>query len=203
MQTVRDGRDYIEFEFAAKAGSYIRHALAVVTVGNGAPRLAPCLPPLTCALVKGLSTCIPARCWPWSPSANMRKARTYSPPSTCTPVKGLQHLYPWHVLAVVTVGKGAPWLALLALQGAHIMKKRSARLNTLAKDATLPKLAWGCLLLQHWGSVDATELLAAHWLAGNFYTLVTGANERRWDKIRPRLEEIAKSFTVVDRFAAT
>ncbi|KAK9826793.1 hypothetical protein WJX81_001589 [Elliptochloris bilobata] len=71
-ETVRDGRDYIEFEFAAKAGNYIRHALAVVTVGNG-----------------------------------------------------------------------------------------------------------------------------------NFYTLVTGANERRWDKIRPRLEEIAKSFTVVDRFAAT
>ncbi len=35
-QTVRDGRDYIEFEFAAKAGGYIRHALAVVTVGNGA-----------------------------------------------------------------------------------------------------------------------------------------------------------------------
>lgn len=41
MQTVRDGRDYIEFEFAAKAGSYIRHALAVVTVGNGAPWLVP------------------------------------------------------------------------------------------------------------------------------------------------------------------
>ena len=39
MQTVRDGRDYIEFEFAAKAGGYIRHALAVVTVGNGAQRL--------------------------------------------------------------------------------------------------------------------------------------------------------------------
>ena len=39
MQTVRDGRDYIEFEFAAKAGSYIRHALAVVTVGNGVPWL--------------------------------------------------------------------------------------------------------------------------------------------------------------------
>ena len=42
MQTVRDGRDYIEFEFAAKAGGYIRHALAVVTVGNGAQ-------PRTCA----------------------------------------------------------------------------------------------------------------------------------------------------------
>ncbi len=39
-------------------------------------------------------------------------------------------------------------------------------------------------------------------LPGNFYTLVTGANERRWGKVRPRLEEIAKSFTVVDRFAA-
>ena len=36
VQTVRDGRDYIEFEFAAKASGYIRHALAVVTVGNGA-----------------------------------------------------------------------------------------------------------------------------------------------------------------------
>ena len=39
-------------------------------------------------------------------------------------------------------------------------------------------------------------------LPGNFYTLVTGSNERRWGKVRPRLEEIAKSFTVVDRFAA-
>ena len=36
---MRDGRDYIEFEFAAKAGGYIRHALAVVTVGNGAQHL--------------------------------------------------------------------------------------------------------------------------------------------------------------------
>lgn len=50
MQTVRDGRDYIEFEFAAKAGSYIRHALAVVTVGNGAPRLSTHLRSLACGL---------------------------------------------------------------------------------------------------------------------------------------------------------
>ncbi len=52
----------------------------------------------------------------------------------------------------------------------------------------------------------AADVLGAYQMcyarAGNFYTLVTGANERRWDKIRPRLEEIAKSFTVVDRFAA-
>ena len=30
------GRKYFVFEFAAKASTYIRHALAVVTVGNGA-----------------------------------------------------------------------------------------------------------------------------------------------------------------------
>ncbi|DBB12495.1 TPA: Oxygen-evolving enhancer protein 2-3, chloroplastic [Trebouxia sp. C0006] len=30
-----DGRTYYEFEFATKANTYIRHALAVVTVGNG------------------------------------------------------------------------------------------------------------------------------------------------------------------------
>ena len=30
------GRKYYVFEFAAKASTYIRHALAVVTVGNGA-----------------------------------------------------------------------------------------------------------------------------------------------------------------------
>ena len=52
MKTVRDGRDYIEFEFAAKAGSYIRHALAVVTVGNGVPWLAPTFHSLTGGLAK-------------------------------------------------------------------------------------------------------------------------------------------------------
>ena len=35
-QTEKNGRKYYTFEFAAKATTYIRHALAVVTVGNGA-----------------------------------------------------------------------------------------------------------------------------------------------------------------------
>jgi photosystem II oxygen-evolving enhancer protein 2 len=30
-----EGRNYVEFEFAAKSNTYIRHALAVVTVANG------------------------------------------------------------------------------------------------------------------------------------------------------------------------
>lgn len=32
---VVDGRAYVDFEFAAKAPSYLRHALARVTVANG------------------------------------------------------------------------------------------------------------------------------------------------------------------------
>ena len=35
MQKEKDGRLYYTFEFASKASNYIRHALAVVTVGNG------------------------------------------------------------------------------------------------------------------------------------------------------------------------
>lgn len=35
MQRELDGREYYEFEFASKANTYIRHALASVTVGNG------------------------------------------------------------------------------------------------------------------------------------------------------------------------
>ncbi|DBA91584.1 TPA: hypothetical protein ACH3X1_003197 [Trebouxia sp. C0004] len=35
VQREIDGRTYYEFEFATKANTYIRHALAVVTVGNG------------------------------------------------------------------------------------------------------------------------------------------------------------------------
>jgi photosystem II oxygen-evolving enhancer protein 2 len=35
MQKDKDGRTYYTFEFASKASNYIRHALAVVTVGNG------------------------------------------------------------------------------------------------------------------------------------------------------------------------
>ncbi len=34
---------YYTFEFASKAPNYIRHALAVVTVGNGEPVLFFCL----------------------------------------------------------------------------------------------------------------------------------------------------------------
>ena len=36
LQRVDDGRKYFQFEFASKAPTYIRHALAVVTVANGA-----------------------------------------------------------------------------------------------------------------------------------------------------------------------
>ncbi len=35
-QKEKDGRMYYTFEFASKASNYIRHALAVVTVANGA-----------------------------------------------------------------------------------------------------------------------------------------------------------------------
>ena len=35
VQREIDGRTYYEFEFATKAKTYIRHALAVVTVANG------------------------------------------------------------------------------------------------------------------------------------------------------------------------
>ena len=42
VQKEKDGRIYYTFEFASKASNYIRHALAVVTVGNG--RLNPLIP---------------------------------------------------------------------------------------------------------------------------------------------------------------
>ena len=35
IQRELEGREYYDFEFAAKANTYIRHALASVTVGNG------------------------------------------------------------------------------------------------------------------------------------------------------------------------
>lgn len=35
---------------------------------------------------------------------------------------------------------------------------------------------------------------------GKLYTLVTGANERRWDKVKDKLETIARSFVVSTRF---
>ena len=37
-------------------------------------------------------------------------------------------------------------------------------------------------------------------LAGKFYTLTTGANEFRWDKMKDRLKTVLASFEVVDRF---
>ena len=37
LQREIDGREYYEFEFASKAKTYIRYALAAATVGNGEP----------------------------------------------------------------------------------------------------------------------------------------------------------------------
>lgn len=38
------------------------------------------------------------------------------------------------------------------------------------------------------------------WAAGKFYTLTTGANEFRWEKMKDRLKIVVDSFEVVDRF---
>ncbi len=54
VQREIDGRTYYEFEFAAKANTYIRHALAVVTVGNGKLLLPPEI--ARCACGQGLLT---------------------------------------------------------------------------------------------------------------------------------------------------
>jgi photosystem II oxygen-evolving enhancer protein 2 len=37
--------------------------------------------------------------------------------------------------------------------------------------------------------------------AGKFYTLTIGANEKRWGKMKPRLEQVIDSFEVVERYA--
>ena len=38
--------------------------------------------------------------------------------------------------------------------------------------------------------------------AGKFYTLATGSNERRWNKMKPRLEQVVQSFEVTNRYDA-
>lgn len=38
--------------------------------------------------------------------------------------------------------------------------------------------------------------------AGNFYTLVTGSNERRWNKMQDKLNTIIDSFTVGNSYVA-
>ena len=58
VQKEKDGRLYYTFEFASKASNYIRHALAIVTVGNGkqAPMKLPCL--RRCQFSKPARPCI-------------------------------------------------------------------------------------------------------------------------------------------------
>ena len=53
------------------------------------------------------------------------------------------------------------------------------------------------LLLYHmWLLLQLTE----PYVVGKFYTLTTGSNENRWDKMKSRLVEIVKSFQVSERF---
>ena len=43
-------------------------------------------------------------------------------------------------------------------------------------------------------------IVAAHVRTGKLYTLVTGANERRWDKMKDQLETVAQSFVVNTKY---
>lgn len=43
---------------------------------------------------------------------------------------------------------------------------------------------------------------SAPFCAGKFYTLATGSNERRWSKMKPRLEQVVQSFEVQNRYDA-
>jgi photosystem II oxygen-evolving enhancer protein 2 len=36
------------------------------------------------------------------------------------------------------------------------------------------------------------------WLTGRFYTLTTGANERRWGKMKDKLKTTIRSFSLVN-----
>lgn len=36
--------------------------------------------------------------------------------------------------------------------------------------------------------------------AGKFYTLLTGANEKRWGRMKDKISTVVKSFTVDDRY---
>lgn len=41
-------------------------------------------------------------------------------------------------------------------------------------------------------------VLLCMWLTGRFYTLTTGANERRWGKMKDKLKTTIRSFSLVN-----
>ena len=51
------------------------------------------------------------------------------------------------------------------------------------------------------GMGRASLALTVDMRAGKLYTLVTGANERRWDKMKDQLETVAQSFVVNTKYS--
>ena len=51
------------------------------------------------------------------------------------------------------------------------------------------------------GSARASMVPMIDMRAGKLYTLVTGANERRWDKMKDQLETVAQSFIVNTKYS--
>lgn len=45
-------------------------------------------------------------------------------------------------------------------------------------------------------SACAVFVLYVH-LTGNFYTLTTGSNEKRWNRVKDRLETTVRSFSLL------
>lgn len=93
--------------------------------------------------------------------------------------------YTRHSVAVVVVNDGAFSARRRTLGGPHELGVRTPH-------------AWGltacvsCLLLL------PRLLPAAATTAGKFYTLTTGANEKRWGKMKDKLATMIKSFSLVN-----
>ena len=128
-----DGRRYVDFEFTATSRGFTRHALASVTVGNGAPLAGQRQGPRRAAV--RAAACGSARCDCVRPAACLHAA------------------------------------------------SRAAR-------AAPPALTPAALLAAPPPSP-----------AGKFYTLVTGANEKRWGKMKDKVKTVVQSFVVEDRTA--
>lgn len=52
----------------------------------------------------------------------------------------------------------------------------------------------------HGKTATCRRCLTAFTLAGKFYTLLTGANEKRWGRMAGKIKTVVSSFEVEDRF---
>ncbi len=211
LQRELKGRTYYELEFTAANPKYTRHQLAVVACANGAAciwhghvavvGIPPPLAQRLCAGGRGTTPALRS-----AARVAVRWSTAVAPTKALAP-GGCACMHPYVCVCVVSVYQGHCVCACACVT--HTRAGSITRLAVASRNLGFRRRQACCHMpnctpkdVVACAAFSTPTFLWPGWVAacdpGTFYTLTTGSNERRWGKIKDKLQATVSSFQLIN-----